>query len=299
MWLHLGVVEHEKRALDQTKQQAIEELAAWRRSLSPAADPDKLTAVYPRHPKRIGGIYYRGNDERSEELYNGGDYCTCKFRLELRGSDGRTLQAGDAVPGGTLSLRLEIERTPFAAEALFSRHVIQSTFLSRTPPKQRHDDLSQEVRRFTPLVKGQQWEAVYPLGTVSPQGAVSPQDTVSPQDKVAASSGVQQFSGRVFLYNGGYNSEVITAGPQYSLDYTLRIVDGRLSSDSDLRMGAIYFTRAIFLTPADKVPVDEWFSARPLPEIVGGNTTNAALLGIKPHEERLGVTLGNDSPADE
>ena len=41
----------------------------------------------------------------------------------------------------------------------------------------------------------------------------------------------------------------------------------------------------------------DWFDVRPIPEIVGGNTTDPTLLGIKPHEERLGP-LEEDKPDD-
>ena len=281
MWLHLGVIDREINLLADAKQHLADELAAFNLSQSPQSKADTLAAVFPKHPKRVGGSYYRGNDERSESLYNGGAYCTCKFRLDLSGSDGKLLQAADHVPAGPLSIRLEIERAPFAAEALFSRHVIESTFLSRTTPNTQNDALRQEIREFTVMVEGQRWEASYPLGAV------------------LATSASQDLSGRVFLYNGGLGDTMISAGPHYSIDYNLQIVDQQLTGNSDLRMGVIYLSGGIFLSPPGAIPVDEWFSDRPLWEIVGGNSSDPTLLGIKPHEERLRTKLEKDSSAHE
>ena len=89
MGLHIQVI-------DRTSQKYGSELAALRGSLLPSKDGDKPAAYYPKHPDRIGGTYYRGNDERSDKLYNGGVYRTCTFRLELRGSDGRRCRPATA-----------------------------------------------------------------------------------------------------------------------------------------------------------------------------------------------------------
>ena len=205
MWLRIGVVEREKTAIDQSRQQLASELE----SLSPRREEKTLAAIYPKHPNRIGGTYYRGNDERNAALYNGGDYCTCKFHVELRGADGKPLQAADRVPVGPLSIWIEIERAPFASRALFSRPVIQTTYLSRTEPNVENDALVDEIQRFETTVAGERWAACYPLGDV------------------LETSASQDFSGRVFLYNGGLGATVITTSPHYSIDYQLQIADGR------------------------------------------------------------------------
>ena len=188
------------------------------------------------------------------------------------------MQAGDRVPAGPLSVRLDIERAPFAAKSLFSRPVIKSIFLSSTPPNQPNAALGEEIREFTPLAEGERWEALFPIG------------------EVPAADSSEDFSGCIFLYYGGRELKVINANPHFSIRYRLQIVDGRLDADSDLRMGVNYVTPAVIVPPPDKIPVDEWFSDRPLPEIVGGNTSDPTLLGVQPHEKRLETTLKDDKP---
>src|SRR5262249_22020177 len=44
--------------------------------------------IRPKHPPRMSGEYYRGNDERNAALFNGGFYRTCTLRVGLVQPDG-------------------------------------------------------------------------------------------------------------------------------------------------------------------------------------------------------------------
>jgi hypothetical protein len=72
------------------------------------------------HPKAVSRTYYRGNCERNPSLFNGGNYCTCFFRVGYCSRDGRPLDVGDRVPEDGLAIRFEIERAPNSTEILFA-----------------------------------------------------------------------------------------------------------------------------------------------------------------------------------
>ena len=74
-------------------------------------DPNHLTMpVYPMHPKRLGGIYYRGNDERSPELFNGGFYRTATLEVWLSDAAGNHLQWNDEIADRNLFITFAINR---------------------------------------------------------------------------------------------------------------------------------------------------------------------------------------------
>jgi len=72
-------------------------------------DDDPLEPPYPMHPKRLGGVYFRGNDERNEALFNGGFYRTARLEIWLVDEAGSRLGWGDAA-SGPLFVEFEIHR---------------------------------------------------------------------------------------------------------------------------------------------------------------------------------------------
>ena len=79
------------------------------------------------------GEYYRGNDERSPGLFNGGLYRTCTFRVALVDPTGKQIHWGDALPEKA-TIRLEIEQSPFASATLFTSDIMGHVGLSSIPP---------------------------------------------------------------------------------------------------------------------------------------------------------------------
>jgi hypothetical protein len=66
----------------------------------------------------------------------------------------------------------------------------------------------------------------------------------------------------------------------YGIGYDLKISDDQLTAESDVFMGALYRTRKL---PTWRVPMDQWFSHRPIPELPGENVSDPELLGITDH----------------
>ena len=118
-WLFLW-----RRALDQ-----VGYLEAKLRSMEPLRKQAALSQIHyatfsdygspptPRRPPlspRLSATYYRGNDERSARLFNGGHYRTATFNVSVRGANG-VRKAGDAL-NGPIIIRIEIVRAPFTPD---------------------------------------------------------------------------------------------------------------------------------------------------------------------------------------
>lgn len=247
-----------------------QEIARLERKLDPGVQPTESPPrpVPPRHPRRLGGEYYRGNDERSPHLFNGGYYRTCTMRVWLCGPDGAILHWGDEAPAGGCHVRFEIEQSPGAADALFSDDIWNHTFLSPVPKQQPVTDPATEVVRFREAGP-RRWVAEVPL------------------DLAAAAEA--PLKGTIYLYRGVPDPDrPLSADPHYAAEYTLRVADGRIAPDSELWMGYIFRTGNVWPVPPDKIPEDEWFSFRPIPEIEGEQTTtDPKLLGIEDYREEL------------
>ena len=82
------------------------------------------------HGPRLGGRYYRGNCERSDALYNRGNYATAIFDLYLTDADGKRLAIGDAVPDSGLWVELTIDRTPGTVESLYNDELMSRTAMT-------------------------------------------------------------------------------------------------------------------------------------------------------------------------
>jgi hypothetical protein len=215
-------------------------------------------------------MYYRGNDERKEQLFNGGFYRTATLQLELCDRERKPLKVGDLVPRGELFVRLQIARSPHATPSLFRKELIHSVYLSR-----QYKDGDEIVNLDTPVPfetveEGQRWVAEYAIGKLQ-------------------ASGNSELKGTVYVYYGSQDVRDVTKGyAHYGIVYDLRSHDRRLLPTSELYMGAIYLPGNRVLVPkSDEIPLTEWFDFQPIPEIEGDHTQDPELLGIPEHEKIL------------
>ena len=266
-WLfQFGLVEE----LEYTNQDLANQLAlAKRLPFQVSLDPGNLTLPpYPMHPRRLGGVYYRGNDERSPALFNGGFYRTATMELWLVDDQNRRYRWGDEIPASPLFISLNIHRGPGTTPMLFSQSVFQSTYLRRF----RQSDLVIDSRPFesdrinlSELTPEQQWEAKIPLEPAL-------------QWKDAATEGM------VYLFYGAQMVDGHQGRVHFGIKYNLKLVDNKISNVSELWMGSTYDLGGTVLIPrASEIQLDQWFDFRPIPEIVGENTGDPNLLGIPEH----------------
>jgi len=224
----------------------------------------------PKHPPRLGGDYFRGNDERDPRLFNGGFYRTAKMSLRLVGSQGQGLERGSQIDVKDVFVELEIERANLATTALFTESIMNSIFLSRQRSYEDSGivDVPQSLRNVVP---GKVWLAKYPI-------------------KLSESG-----KGTIYLYSGVADVVPVEAEPHYGIVYDLQVEDGRISDSSQLWMGSIHNSLKIEFPSPDKIPLTEWFDFRPIPEIESSNSSDPELLGLDKPDHSDANTRGKNS----
>jgi len=200
----------------------------------------------PQHPPRLGGTYYRGNDERSTELYNGGFYRTATFEIHLADAEGRPLAWGDRLPDRP-HLRFVIERSPHSSPSLFSQQIMEHVALSPVQPEQLG---KVQNASFVPLradLPGERWSLLYPLEPIPAQG---------------------KLSGTLYLYKGSESDpEFKQAEASYLIGYELAASEGCIARESQIWMASVYNLPQLQWPEPGQIPAEHWFDFRPIPEI--------------------------------
>lgn len=263
------------------------ELASTRQTLAEAGTagdsrPSTLIGAQPK-PLRprgaagLGGTYYRGNDERSEKLFNGGYYRTATMKLSLIDEHDQPLTLGQTVSGSQLFVRLEIERARQAAPSLFTDELMTDVLLTRRTGDRKEPIAGDEPARFEVLQSSERWSAKYRLGDFTGQADVA-------------------LNGIVYVYTGATQSDASVQGQlQYGIVFALRIRERTLLENSELWLGPI-LVPGNFQFPADgKITLAEWLDTNPIPEIISENSTDPKLLGIPEHVGK-GAKLPVENP---
>lgn len=221
---------------------------------------DPPVPIRPSHEKRLGGIYYRGNNERKPGLYNNGHYRTATLELALVDSANQELDYGDAV-SSPLRLRLIIRSAPGATPVLFSESIMAGLLLTPGYDPVGMTVFASQAGMFEPIDEPGAWQAYFPLTGLDREGA-----------------------GLVYLYRGKRDTDgnIHTVDmPQAGIVYDLKLEDGRVTEGSEVWMDAIYYPENV-VPPAGegRVPWTEWYDYRPIPVIEGENTKDPELLGM-------------------
>jgi len=232
------------------------ELAPRRLDLIYAERREEGKVRWASHPPRMVGIYYRGNDERTETLYNGGYYCTCTMEVSLWQGNQRLEWGSPVAADSPLFIELVIERTPYSTPGLFTDNAMLGTFLSWDRESQIPKS---EVGQMQVLESAERWRAILPIG--------------------------DRTEGLIFLRKGVQraDAEVTSGSPHYAIGFSVDRENGLISRESFVRMGSIYHTDKIVILEEDEIPLNEWFDFRPMPMIEGGNTTDPKALGLEDH----------------
>lgn len=258
---------------------ANETLPATARRTEPDSRPDETIVradnIYgmpprplrPHHPRQLVRTYYRGNCERGEALYNGGNYQTARFHLRLCDDAGNTVDVGDAVPEGGLFIDFQMVRPHGTHENFYSASTIDAVAISRQIFTNEARKPTEPLIRLEAVKPDWRWQARIPLG-------------------VPTEEQKEQWATTVYVYRGTTHEAMQTAGTftgefHYAILCDLRRKEGRITADSDLWMGSLFVIPVLEFPTPGKVPLDEWFDFRPIPEIVGENTTkDPKLLGL-------------------
>lgn len=268
VWLHVAALHAREDELMGRVAELDRELR--KRTEVPESIVEALMVARPKHPPRLGGTYFRGNDERSPKLFNGGFYRTATMHVDLCEGSGRRLAWGDGLPAGDVFVRLEIERSPMATPTLFRPAIMAKAFLSPCLPSVPSSDLASLIYRLETLKEGEQWVGRAPVEIPTPDP-----------------SGDTLLEGTFYLYNCVPKKDHISERPHFGICFRIVVKGGVIQQGSDLWMGSLYRLRKIFYPPPDRILPGEWFDFREIPVIEGTNSRDPALLGVEEHEHKL------------
>lgn len=207
---------------------------------------------------RLEATFFRGNDERSNQLFNGGNYRTCTFEVRLTEPDGTPLRVGAPLEGKTLCVELVIKRAPHTPDFFFSKGRMDRVYATRKTERflGRFEPVADRVALKTvkPLWE---WRLRYPIG------ALPKRDWLK---------GIVYVCEEMTL-----DGELIGGRLHYALQYDLRFEDGVLTTASDLWMGAL---RRSSKVRQWRIPAQQWFSHAPIPELEEASQASDELQGI-------------------
>ncbi|MCG8457133.1 MAG: hypothetical protein MI919_12705, partial [Holophagales bacterium] len=132
---------------------------------------DPPRPIRPPVPPRLEATFYRGNDERSDRLFNGGNYLTSYLDVAILGAEGRPLEHGQDVGGENLALRFQIRRGPHTPDFFWSQEILGDIFLTaEADPFLGFRGPIPDRVGLTTVAPMERWESIFPLGRVRSRG---------------------------------------------------------------------------------------------------------------------------------
>lgn len=221
---------------------------------------DPPRPLRPPVEPRLQATFYRGNDERRESLFNGGNYLTAYFDLAIVDSLGRPVEHGQDVGGERMTLRMEIRRGPHTPDFFWTDDLMGDIFLTAdSDPFLGYESPVTDRRDLKTVEKMQRWRAIYPLGHVVRDGETSLHAVI--------------YVAEPWFEGGG----MIGATFHYGIEVRLDFADGRISDGSEIFMNALFRPRK---SPYSRVPPEEWFSHEPIPPLPAPQGDDPESLGI-------------------
>jgi mono/diheme cytochrome c family protein len=271
--LVLFVARDRKMRADLAMAQASRARAESPWSRSPFGNPP--VPIRPDHPKQVAGTYYRGNCERNPGLFNGGNYLTAIFRVSVCDSKHQSVQVGDPLPSDGLFVRMDIERAPGTTDALYSKEMMESVFLSQQFFEANETEVKEPIVRLETLEAGRRWVAYFP---------------------VLLTNGNLKAQGLIYVYTGRVDGDKARGTIHNAIQYALCFDEGKVAAESELWMGSFGNDAVEVPQPPGKIPFHEWFDYHPMPIIEGENSKDPKLLGIEQYEREGLITPSAKSP---
>jgi len=256
------VLSAELRQQVETLQSQVSHAGTKKSDITKPIGPDYLPQPpSPMHPLRLGGRYYRGNDERDPSLFNGGFYRTATIDLKLVGADGSLLEWGDESTEQQF-VEIVIERANEATKELFSERVREGVTLLHVDPMSGGGGVEYKFEADEPE---QRWRAVVPLAKGN------------------------RNEGMIYMMYGVDYAAKASGGdplprPHFGIRYEVNVVEGRIAGTSSLWMGSMYTLGGRVMVPKEgQVLLDRWFDWREIPAIQGKGSSDPKLLGLPEH----------------
>ena len=216
----------------------------------------------PRPPQEYSpalvGTYYRGNDERSEAMLNGGHYLTVTFDISLETQSGKTLQYGDPIGSDPVFLSVKFRRANQTSNGYFTSEYMQRMYLTMQANRFLGRDAPVEDRvEWKETTPGRVWEARFEL----PHGDHFDPNWKQFDDRKLNSSDAR---GVVYLCEERFKDDRIVGGRyHYGVEYHLVVENSRVLKESKLFMGSIYSGSNF---AKYQITDQQWLSTNPIPE---------------------------------
>lgn len=221
-------------------------------------------------PRSLRKTYYRGNDERSEELPHGGNYRTVSFDLWIEDAEGGIVQPGchlldNEGNAADLFLVTRFNRSPDTSSGYFTDEYMQRMYVTMQSGDflGRDEPIGDRVS-WTMIEADRVWTARYPL----PRGVLEWQHDESELHpklvRIFDDSRPGDRGGIVYLCEDRYDRDRMIGGRfHYAIQYDLITDQGMVTTESDLWMEATYRGRNFAEL---QIQSDEWLSSEPIPE---------------------------------
>lgn len=217
----------------------------------------------------LSKTYFRGNDERRDDLFNGGVYRTVTFELSLQDAAGRDWKVGDRIQDDQGRWRdaflfVQFIRSADTSSGYFTADYMKRMYLTQTvgeflgvkqPVADRVD--------WTMQTPNQVWQARFPIDLSKPM-PVPPDKQTRRERAMALTITPGDAEGLVYLCEERYEVErLLGARYHYAVQFRLDVNEGRILPTSDLWMGALYQGRNFGNL---QIQPQQWLSDSPLPE---------------------------------
>ena len=213
----------------------------------------------------LKSTFYRGNDERNPNLYNGGNYRTAEFYIDLCNNDGQSVNYDSQVSADNLFIRVTIKRSPNTAEYFWKKERMDGIYVTKNSGKFHwtKDKVTDSVQLIETEHENS-WKFRYPLINFHTDNHIM---------------------GIIYLCEKrkSDNGDLIGGRFHYAFQFNLEINDDTLDTMSDVWMGPLYRKRSLRIW---EIPENEWLSPIPIPENQSKTPVrDSTLLGIKDYED--------------
>lgn len=239
------------------------ELARWKELIHnntyyTYGDPPR--PLRPPVEPRLAATFYRGNDERSDRLFNGGNYLTAYLDLAIVDEAGEPIEHGQQLGDQPLFLQFQIRRGPNTPDFFWTDDLVGDIFLTAEPdPFLGYEEPVPDRRDLETVEPMERWRATYPVGFADDFGEKTLEKTVYVAD--------------AWFENG----RMIGATFHYGIEVKLAFEDGRVEPRSEVYMGALFRPRK---SPISRVPANQWLSHEPLLPLPEPQGDDPETLGI-------------------
>ena len=224
---------------------------------------EPLIPAISKLPASISKTYYRGNDERNPGLYNGGNYRTAEFTIDLCNNSNEKIIYNSSIDHKNLFLRVTITKTPNTSKHFWTDEKMNTIYATSNSGKFHWSkDQVIDSMNLSKLDSKNEWQFKYPL------------------EKFSVGDETRLIKGIIYLCEKRFNDSgnVIGGRFHYAFQFDLKTISNKLSDSSDLWMGPLYRKRSLRIW---EIPESEWLSTDPIPiNQITGSGNNPILIGI-------------------